>query len=180
MNSIEVYQEFANCNIIGVGLKCVNKSMNHTVVQLTIEDLGSTSMTLNGQECDKVEWTLRGESVRGLVIKVLRDIVSELTMYRTLTTLRKLVIQVEDEFQTEIIAATVEHNGEHGGDAGHGGYVRLIVENLANSIMEINGEECDKFELELRGDSERSTLIDALTMCYTVLDGVTYNELYPF
>ena len=73
--------------------------------------------------------------------------------------------KVYKEFTSaNIIGVTLEHNGFKGGDAGHGGFVKLIIEDLASTSMEVNGEECEKFELVLRGDSERETFLSALKM----------------
>jgi hypothetical protein len=36
--------------------------------------------------------------------------------------------------------------------------------------MELNGKECDKFELVLRGDTERETLLSALKMIVKELE----------
>lgn len=60
------------------------------------------------------------------------------------------------------IGVTLEYNGIQGGDAGHGGFVKINFENIFATCMELNGEDCEKFELLFKGDSERETLLDAL------------------
>ena len=73
--------------------------------------------------------------------------------------------KVYQKFESaNIIGVTVEHNGFCGGDAGHGGYVEITIEDLASTNMEICGEECSKMVLTFRGDSERDTLLSALNM----------------
>lgn len=63
-----------------------------------------------------------------------------------------------------ILTATIEHNGFQGGDAGHGGYVRLTLQNDSSTWMLLNGQEADKIEIEVMGDAERRTLLQALKM----------------
>jgi hypothetical protein len=72
-----------------------------------------------------------------------------------------------------IIAVTLEHNGFHGGDAGHGGFVKITIEDLASTYMEVNGKESSKFELLLKGDAERTTLLEALKMITKELENNT-------
>lgn len=72
-----------------------------------------------------------------------------------------------------IIGVTLEHNGIRGGDAGHGGFVRINVKDLASTSMEINGEECSEFELIIRGDTERETFISAFKMIVEELESNT-------
>ena len=48
-----------------------------------------------------------------------------------------------------IIGVTLEHNGFQGGDAGHGGFVRLVIQNLSSTFMEVNGQMSEEFELVL-------------------------------
>jgi hypothetical protein len=79
--------------------------------------------------------------------------------------------KIYQEFiSANIIGVTLEHNGFQGGDAGHGGFVKLVIENLASTCMEVNGEECEKFELVFRGDTERYTFLDALKMVVKELE----------
>lgn len=79
--------------------------------------------------------------------------------------------KVYQEFiDCNILALTLEHNGYCGGDAGHGGYVKILIEDLCSTCMELNGEECDKFELLFQGDSERDTLVSALKMVVNELE----------
>ncbi len=69
-----------------------------------------------------------------------------------------------------IIGVTLEHNGTQGGDAGHGGYVKLIIEDLASTSMLVNGVESTKFELTFKGDTERDTFLQALKMVVNELE----------
>lgn len=80
-----------------------------------------------------------------------------------------------------IIGVTLEHNGIKGGDAGHGGFVRINVKDLASTSMELNGEECSEFELIIRGDTERETFISAFKMIVEELESNTKCEdVNPF
>lgn len=71
-------------------------------------------------------------------------------------------------FQTfinaNIISVTLEHNGFQGGDAGHGGFVKITIKDLSSTCMKLNGKDCESFELEFKGDAERITLLSALKM----------------
>jgi hypothetical protein len=79
--------------------------------------------------------------------------------------------KVYQEFTSaNIIGVTLEHNGFQGGDAGHGGFVKLVFEDLASTSMELNGEECKKFQLIFRGDAERETFLSALKMIVQELE----------
>lgn len=68
-----------------------------------------------------------------------------------------------------ILHVTLEHNGYQGGDAGHGGYVKMNFSNEGADI-EVNGQECEEVELIFRGDDERTTLVDALKMIVKELE----------
>ena len=71
--------------------------------------------------------------------------------------------KVEKEFvSANILNVCVEHNGFHGGDEGHGSYVKIKFEDLASTSMLINGKRCIDFEIEFRGDTERETLLEGL------------------
>lgn len=79
--------------------------------------------------------------------------------------------KIYQEFTSaNIISVTLEHNGFKGGDSGHGGFVRIVIQDLAGTSMELNGEEVEKFELVIRGDSERDTFLSALKMIVKELD----------
>lgn len=69
-----------------------------------------------------------------------------------------------------IIGVTLEHNGFQGGDAGHGGFVRLVIKNLSSTYMEVNGRISEEFELVLRGTTERETFLSALKMVVEELE----------
>jgi hypothetical protein len=79
--------------------------------------------------------------------------------------------KIYQEFTSaNIIGVTLEHNGLQGGDAGHGGFVRLVIEDLSCTSMEVNGEESQKFELVFKGDTERDTFLSALKMVVKELE----------
>jgi hypothetical protein len=79
--------------------------------------------------------------------------------------------KIYQEFTSHnIIGVTLEHNGFGGGDAGHGGFVKLKIKNLASTDMTLNGIDCDEFELMFRGDSERETFLSALKMIVKELE----------
>lgn len=68
-----------------------------------------------------------------------------------------------------ILETTVEHNGCQGGDAGHGGFVKITFSDLSGTDMEVNGVECEEFSITFKGSSERETLIASLDMILTEL-----------
>jgi hypothetical protein len=79
--------------------------------------------------------------------------------------------KIYQEFSSaNIIGVTLEHNGFKGGDAGHGGFVKLIIKDLASTSMEVNGKDCQKFELLIKGDTERETFLSALRMVVKELE----------
>ncbi len=79
--------------------------------------------------------------------------------------------KIYQEFTSaNIIGVTLEHNGFRGGDAGHGGFVKIVIEDLASTSMEVNGNECESLELVIRGDSERETFLSALKMIVKELE----------
>jgi hypothetical protein len=69
-----------------------------------------------------------------------------------------------------VIGVTLEHNGFQGGNATHGGFVKLNIENLSSTNMSVNGIDCGSFEVTFRGDSERETLLSALKMVVKELE----------
>lgn len=86
------------------------------------------------------------------------------------TATRKLT----NEFASmNILETTVEHNGCQGGDAGHGGFVRITFKDVSSTSMEVNGVECDEFSFEFQGSAERETLIASLQM---ILDELKNNK----
>jgi hypothetical protein len=79
--------------------------------------------------------------------------------------------KIYQEFTSHnIIGVTLEHNGFGGGNASHGGFVKLSIENLSSTYMTVNGNDCDNFELMFRGDSERETFLSALKMIVKELE----------
>jgi hypothetical protein len=78
--------------------------------------------------------------------------------------------KIEETFTLcNILEVKLEHNGYQGGDAGHGGYVKMNFSNEGAAI-EVNGKECEEVELIFRGDNERTTLVDALKMIVKELE----------
>lgn len=69
-----------------------------------------------------------------------------------------------------VIGVTLEHNGFQGGNATHGGFVKLSIENLSSTYMTLNGNDCNEFELIFKGDSERETFLSALKMVVKELE----------
>lgn len=83
--------------------------------------------------------------------------------------------KISKEFTScNILGLELEHNGMQGGDAGHGGYVKIQIKDLASTSMFLNGEEVEKFEIVFRGDTERDTLVDALKEIVTELEAHKY------
>ena len=72
-----------------------------------------------------------------------------------------------------VLETTVEHNGCQGGDAGHGGFVRITFKDLSCTSMKVNGIECEEFSFEFQGSAERETLIESLEM---ILDELKNNK----
>jgi hypothetical protein len=70
-----------------------------------------------------------------------------------------------------ILSVSVEHNGVQGGDAGHGGYVKIKIIDEENTAMEVNGKEAESVEITLKGSTERETLIQALIVILRELHG---------
>jgi len=71
--------------------------------------------------------------------------------------------KIKEEFcSANILGLELEHNGFQGGDAGHGGYVRIKLINEGSTAMEVNDEYVDFIEFTFRGDTERQTLLMAL------------------
>jgi len=69
-----------------------------------------------------------------------------------------------------IITASITDTGEKGGDAGHGCIVRLSIKDDASTCMFLNGVEADHVEIEVHGDSERRTLLNALKFFVSVME----------
>jgi hypothetical protein len=86
------------------------------------------------------------------------------------TATRKLT---KEFISANVLETTVEHNGCKGGDAGHGGFVKITFKDLSCTMMEVNGIECEEFSFEFQGSAERETLIDSLEM---VLDELKNNK----
>jgi hypothetical protein len=81
-----------------------------------------------------------------------------------------ILTKIQQDFTLcNILHVTLEHNGYQGGDAGHGGYVKMNFNNEGAAIQ-VNGEECEEVELIFRGDDERLTLVDALKMIVKELE----------
>jgi hypothetical protein len=71
--------------------------------------------------------------------------------------------KITKEFASmNILETTVEHNGYHGGDAGHGGFVRITFKDVSSTSMEVNGVECEEFSITFKGSTERTTFVESL------------------
>jgi len=86
------------------------------------------------------------------------------------TATRKLT---KEFISANVLETTVEHNGCKGGDAGHGGFVKITFNDLSCTMMLVNGIECQEFSFEFQGSAERETLIDSLEM---ILDELKNNN----
>lgn len=69
-----------------------------------------------------------------------------------------------------IITVDVTDTGFKGGDSGHGCVVKFSITDVASTCMYVNGMEASLFELELRGDSERRTFLDALKFAVDIIE----------
>lgn len=73
-----------------------------------------------------------------------------------------------------IIQATIESNGYHGGDAGHGGFVSLEIKDLASTCMDVEVDrhmgDLERVKLTFRGDCEKETLLTALRFFVKALE----------
>jgi hypothetical protein len=61
-----------------------------------------------------------------------------------------------------ILEVCLEHNGYKGGDSGHGGYTKVTFKNITSTMMTLNGDEVNTFEIKFEGDSERETFIEGI------------------
>lgn len=90
-----------------------------------------------------------------------------------------MIRKVKKEISSaNILNVTVEHNGFQGGDTGHGGFVKITLEDHGSTDMRCkvksDVEECDyqdveSIELFFGGDTERDTLTEALEIILTEL-----------
>ncbi len=78
-----------------------------------------------------------------------------------------------------ILEVEVEHNGIKGGDAGHGGYVKIRISDVdGNTAMDAvvtreddaKGDEAKEIVMTFRGDHERDTLLAGLKMIVKELE----------
>lgn len=85
----------------------------------------------------------------------------------------------EKEFTSACIAKVIiKENGIHGGDAGHGGFVNIIIKDEAGTYMEQNGKELiDKISFTVKGDAERGILSDMCLYISEVLKNT--KSTYP-
>lgn len=76
-------------------------------------------------------------------------------------------------YGANIIRAAISDTGSKGGDAGHGCYVQLNLENIASTDWEVTTwyekGRPERLLIEFYGDSERKTLIEALEFFLTEL-----------
>jgi hypothetical protein len=86
--------------------------------------------------------------------------------------MRKVYQQI---ISANMLSVTVEHNGCHGGDAGHGGYVKVTLKDDGCTALEVDGKESDGVEIMLRGSTERDTFIQALIVILRELHGPIFD-----
>lgn len=79
-----------------------------------------------------------------------------------------------------IISAGIEENGYKGGDAGHGGFVKLLIENKAGFCFKVKTVDDSYFELLVQGDAERDVLIESLEFWIQELKGNKDDVLNVF
>jgi hypothetical protein len=77
---------------------------------------------------------------------------------------------IEEIQGANILSVSVTQNGFKGGDSGHGGFVVVRFDNISGTDMTLNGEPCEFFEFEFKGDSERETLMKALRIILNELE----------
>lgn len=91
-----------------------------------------------------------------------------------------MIRKIYNEFwSANTIGVTVEHNGYHGGDGGHGGYVKIGIEDLASTSMECeeiveHDNRGKQIWLKFEGSTERQTLLAALKMIVKELEENPY------
>lgn len=78
---------------------------------------------------------------------------------------RKINFELVD---ANILEVEVEHNGLQGGDAGHGGFVRILLKST-NDIT-VDGKDLERVEIMVRGDSERRNLSEAFRRIHEELE----------
>ncbi len=80
--SRKIYQEFTSANILGVTVEhngFQNGDAGHGgYVKITFDNVDCTRMELNGEECNSVELTFRGDTERETLLSALETIVQEL------------------------------------------------------------------------------------------------------
>ena len=76
------------------------------------------------------------------------------------------IAQLVSSNMLEVEAGTT---GYRGGDTGHGGRTYFRLKNLAGTDLEVNGEEAEEVIIELGGDCELGTFVDALEFTLQVL-----------
>lgn len=82
-----------------------------------------------------------------------------------------MIRKIYQEFASaNILGVKLEHTGFQGGNANTGGYVRIVLTDLACTSMFLNGNECREVELMFKGDTERVTLLSALKMIVKELE----------
>ncbi len=84
--------------------------------------------------------------------------------------------KITKEFiSANFLETTVEHNGCQGGDAGHGGFIKITFENISSTMMLVNGERCEKFSFEFQDSAERQTFVESLQF---ILDELKSDVTY--
>jgi len=76
----------------------------------------------------------------------------------------------EKQFESaNILSAKVTHNGYCGGDSVHGGFVDISIKNVSCSSLYQNNKETEEINFSVTGDTERHTLIQALSFIVETL-----------
>jgi hypothetical protein len=65
-------------------------------------------------------------------------------------------------YSANILTVKVSDTGYQGGDAGHGCKVTLHLKDEGGTCMYVNGMRADDVTIEMRGDTERETFLQAL------------------
>ncbi len=79
--------------------------------------------------------------------------------------MRPTVVEVERTYtDCCIIKVKITHNGYQGGDAGHGGFVELLIKDLISTAMyvDVDGEPRAEVSFRIEGDAERHVFIRAM------------------
>jgi hypothetical protein len=97
---------------------------------------------------------------------------------------RRFIVGKANIYEKEIVSANILRvaagtTGFRGGDSGHGGRTHIEIEDLANTdvqfIVEKNGRQ---LRIELGGDTELETIIEALEFVSETLEHEAYKDAF--